>query len=180
MNVRGRQASSSSGIKPQSEPPEDVVGVQNVEHGNSLAGAGCVGSNLGSGSDGPLTLDSHVPSVGLRFFICQGGREKALTKLIQKCTRKTPRVSHCRPSTPTSSQMDRWIQILPGCAITHGRGEPKGLSDPFQPGTPPDEAGWSFIITEFSLDQLLTPFDPLLPQLSMQIITQPAEGCRES
>lgn len=156
------------------------MGVQNVPRGNSLAGAGGVGSNLGAGSDGPLTLNSHVPSVGLRFFICRGGHEKALTKLIHNCTRKTPRVSHCHPSAPTAPQMDRWIPVLPGCAITHGRREPKGLSDPFQPGTPPDEAGWSFIITEFSLDQLLTPFDPLLPQLSRQIMTHPAEGCRES
>lgn len=105
---------------------------------------------------------------------------KALTKLVQKYTRKTPRpLSHCCPSHPDLfSDGQGRIQVLLVCP--HGKREPKGLWDPFQLGTPPDKAGWSFIIIEFSLEDLLTTFDPLLPQLSMQIITQPAEGCQES
>lgn len=118
---------------------------------------------------GPGTLNDHFPSVPqflhlqrpVHSWEVQSGQEKALTKLIfKKKHRQMPGVH--------SSQVAR-------CAITRG----EGAQDPFQPRTLQGEAGQSFVITEFSLDGLLTPSDPLLPQLSTRIITQPAKGCWE-
>ena len=60
------------GTNLRQSPSEDMVGIQNMECGESFVEARGECSNLGSGFDGPLTLDSHVPSVGLSFFICQG------------------------------------------------------------------------------------------------------------
>ena len=72
MHVRGRQTSSSSSSKLQTEPIGGHVEVDNMECGERFVGARGEGSNLGLGFDGPLTLDSHVPSMSLSFFICQG------------------------------------------------------------------------------------------------------------
>lgn len=56
----------------------------------------------------------------------------------------------------------------------------KGLGNPRASGSPSSplkgEARWSFIVAEFSLDELPPLLDPLLPQLSIQIKTQLAKA----
>lgn len=147
-----RVRSGQAGSVPGIKPefPRDVVGV------------GAAEGSLGSISARPVRV--------------QPGHDKALTKLILKKAQAdawSPGTASL-PAPHNSSQVAR-------CAITHGEGdqEPTGHQDPFQPRTLQDEAGRSFVITEFSLDGWLTPFDPLLPQLSTRIITQPAQGCWE-
>ena len=88
-----RQAASSSGLELQTALPADVVGVQDVERGSGLAAAGGLGSNLGSGSVGPVTLDvmSHLWALffspGKASLTLGGAVRSWLIKLIQKFTR---------------------------------------------------------------------------------------------
>lgn len=64
--------------------------------------------------------------------------------------------------------MDRF-KVSPGMPSPPGKGarEPTRLETPSSPLK--DEAGWSFIAAEFSLDELPSLLDPLFLQLSIQI-----------
>lgn len=59
-------------------------------------------------------------------------------------------------------------------AIEKGLGNPRASGSPSSPLK--DEARRSFIVVEFSLDELPPLLDPLFPQLSIQIKTQLAKA----